>query len=121
MNENPTDADEQFELGLCYLNGDGIPQDMQKAVYWLIKAAEQGYVEAQAFLGDSFHEMGDIKKAVYWWAKAAEQGDASSQNNIGTCYANGEGLSKDLEKAVYWYTKAIEQGYELAQTNLENL
>jgi len=121
MNENPTDADEQFQLGLCYLNGDGIPQDMKKAVYWLLKAAEQGHAEAQSGIGDSFCDMGNMEKAAYWWAKAAEQGDASAQNNIGACYADGEGVSKDLDKAVYWFTKAIEQGYEEARYNLENL
>ena len=47
MNENPTNVDEQANLGLCYLNGNGVPQDMKKAVYWITKAAEQGHVEAQ--------------------------------------------------------------------------
>jgi len=121
MNENPTDSTEQFELGLCYLNGDGVPQDMKKAVYWITKAAEQGHEEAQSFLGDNYREMGDIKRAAYWWAKAAEQGHASSQNNIGICYENGDGVSKDMKKAVYWYTKAEEQGNKEAKLNLEAL
>jgi len=121
MNKNPTDTDEQFKLGLCYLNGDGVPQDMKKAVYWITEAAKQDHAEAQSFLGDSFNEMGNIKKAAYWWAKAAEQGDASAQNNVGICYENGDGVPQDLEKAEYWYTKAAEQGNEEAQINLDDL
>ena len=81
----------------------------------------QGHVEAQAFLGDNFHEIGNMEKATYWWAKAAEQGNESSQNNLGACYMDGDGVSKDIKKAVYWFTKAIEQGNEEARVNLENL
>jgi TPR repeat protein len=38
------DIDAQFELGLMYRYGEGVPQDYKQAVYWYTKAAEQGYV-----------------------------------------------------------------------------
>ena len=40
------------------------------------------------------------KKAVEWYREAAEQGHAGAQFNLGVCYANGEGMSKDVGQAV---------------------
>jgi len=50
MNENPMNADEQFKLGLCYLEGIGVPKDGNKMVYWVTKAAEQNHAGAQFLL-----------------------------------------------------------------------
>jgi uncharacterized protein len=40
----------QHNVGLCYNNGDGVKQDLAKARYWYMKAAEQGYIPAQELL-----------------------------------------------------------------------
>lgn len=40
-------AEAQFNLGLCYANGDGMLQDKAEAVKWYRKAAEQGYKPAK--------------------------------------------------------------------------
>ena len=37
----------QFLLGLAYDNGDGVPQDHEKALYWIRKAAANGLQEAK--------------------------------------------------------------------------
>ena len=49
---------------------------------------------------------------------AAEQGYAEAQYNLGVCYENGYGVTKDLTQAVYWYKKAAGQGLATAQFNL---
>ena len=41
----------QFNLGLMYDKGEGVPQDDAEAVRWYRLAAEQGHAEAQANLG----------------------------------------------------------------------
>jgi len=121
MNENPTDANEQFELGLSY-----IPKfEDEKAAYWINKAAENGYAVAQNELG-SCYLVGalvpkNLEMAVYWYKKAAEQDDATGQYNLGLCYGKGNGVQRDLEKAVHWVTKAAEQGYEDAKKILAQL
>ena len=48
----------------------------------------------------------------------AEAGNAEAQFNLGSCYADGYGISQDDAKAVYWFTKAAEQGVDYAQYNL---
>ena len=40
----------QFNLGECYENGYGVPQDVSKAKYWMEKAAKQGFVKAKEAL-----------------------------------------------------------------------
>ena len=34
------DATAQYNLGVCYYNGQGVAQDNKKAVYWFTKSAE---------------------------------------------------------------------------------
>lgn len=44
------DADAQYVLGHCYLNGDGVPQNIEETLKWYTKAAEQGNADAQHLL-----------------------------------------------------------------------
>ncbi|MEJ2270163.1 MAG: tetratricopeptide repeat protein [Desulfobulbaceae bacterium] len=72
---NQGDADAQFNLALLYYTGLGIPQDRRYAIYWYTKAAEQGHIQAQYFLGklynfgDGEEVRQDFKLAVYWLTK----------------------------------------------------
>ena len=45
------DAIAQFNLGLMYDNGEGVPEDDTQAVKWYRLAADQGNAFAQFFLG----------------------------------------------------------------------
>ncbi|MBR0097489.1 MAG: SEL1-like repeat protein, partial [Synergistaceae bacterium] len=40
-------AEAQYNLGNMYINGRGVQQDYQQALYWYRKAAEQGDAGAQ--------------------------------------------------------------------------
>ena len=46
------------------------------------------------------------------------QGNAPAQYELGVCYQNGKGVSKDMTEAVKWYRKAAEQGHATAQCSL---
>jgi len=76
-------ADAQFNLGLKYHIGSGVPKDDKEAVKWYRKAAEQGHAKAQYNLGNMYYNgkgvPKDDKEAVKWYRKAAEQGDAVAQ------------------------------------------
>jgi TPR repeat protein len=41
--------------------------------------------------------------------------------NLGNCYNNGRGVTKDVNQAREWYTKAVAQGQAMAQTHLDQL
>ena len=114
----------QYNLGICYHDGRGVPRDEVEAVKWYRKAAEQGFAPAQFNLGIChFNGEGvakDSVQAVSWYRKAAEQGVAEAQSSLGFCYIYGEGVAKDDVQAVSWYRKAADQGNAKAQSNLAN-
>ncbi len=109
----------QFNLGICYYLGKGIPQNLKKAVEWFQKAAIQGIAQAQLSLAICYQEgkgiAQDLKKAVEWYKKAATQGFAPAQTSLGFCYEKGEGIAQDLKKAFEWFQKAATQGFAPAQ------
>jgi TPR repeat protein len=47
-------VDAQFNLGLFYMNGWGVPQDYKQALKWYRLAAEQGNANAQSNLGTMY-------------------------------------------------------------------
>ena len=69
-------AKAQYNLGVIYRRGNGVPQDYKTAVKWYTLAAEQGNADAQYNLGFMYRKghgvPQDYKAAVKWWTKAAE-------------------------------------------------
>ena len=104
------DADAQYNLGNCYLNGEGVAKDYVEAVKWYRKAAEQRNARAQVSLGFCYCRGEGVAKdyveTVKWYRKAADQGDAVAQYWLGGCYLNGEGVAKDFVEAYAWYNLA---------------
>jgi TPR repeat protein len=41
----------QYQLGVMYGEGQGVPQDMDKAFHWSLLAANQGFAGAQYDVG----------------------------------------------------------------------
>jgi TPR repeat protein len=115
-------ASAQFNLGVMYDNGQGVPQDYKEAVRWYRLAADQGNASAQSNLGVGYaNGQGvpqDYKEAVRWYRLAADQGHASAQSNLGVMYDNGQGVPQDYKEAVRWYRLAADQGHASAQFNL---
>ena len=114
-------ADAQYNLGVMYNEGKGVPQDDKTAVKWYKLAAKQGYAHAQYNLG-VMHERGegvpeDYKTAVKWYKLAAEQGYADAQGNLGAMYAMGKGVIQDNVYAHMWLNFAASSGKENASNN----
>ena len=40
----------QYNLRLCYEEGEGVDKDLNKAITWYSKAAQQGYEDAKKAL-----------------------------------------------------------------------
>jgi len=72
------DAWAQYNLGVCYANGDGVKKDFSEAVKWYRKAAEQGYAKAQYNLGVCYAVGNGViqnnVKAYAWLLLALENG-----------------------------------------------
>lgn len=112
-------ADAQFELGIRYLGGEGMPKDEKKAAEWLMKAADQEKLEAMNALG-TMHEEGvgvpkDEKKAFEWYEKAAKYGFPLAQQNLSQCYEMGRGVEKNQAEANKWLERAAHQEFAPSQ------
>ena len=109
----------QFNLGVTYAKGRGVPQDDKQAVKWFRLAADQGHANAQFNLGIMYYEgqgvPQDDKQAVKWWRLAADQGHADAQTNLGVMYAQGRGVPQDDVQAHMWSNLAAANGHEEAK------
>eukprot|EP00613_Pedinella_sp_CCMP2098_P072156 CAMPEP_0171931710 /NCGR_PEP_ID=MMETSP0993-20121228/29683_1 /TAXON_ID=483369 /ORGANISM="non described non described, Strain CCMP2098" /LENGTH=59 /DNA_ID=CAMNT_0012571801 /DNA_START=69 /DNA_END=244 /DNA_ORIENTATION=- len=58
-----------------YFHGKGVVQDLQKAILWFHKAADQGDANAQYILGILYKKgegvTQDLEKAMHWFRKAS--------------------------------------------------
>ena len=97
-------------------------KDFESAHEEFQKAAEQGHVGAQFWLGLMYRRGQGVERdhveAVKWFRKAGERGNAVAQFFVGLAYARGQGVQRDFAEAVRWYLKAAEQGQASAQNNL---
>ena len=109
-------------LGLCFLEGAGVPKDHGMAAKYFRQAAEQGHCFAQFNLGLVYSKGEGVPEnpveAAKWFRLAAEQGNSEAQKCLGIAYWEGKGVLKDSAEAVRWWRKAAERGNSGAQFNL---
>lgn len=81
MEENTDDAGIQYEIGLCYLNGDGTEKDTAEAEKWLTRAANQGHEQAKALLESGNHDTPEkpAETDILELCMKAEEGDKDAQ------------------------------------------
>lgn len=130
------DAEAQLNLGFAYHGGDGVEQDLSRAISLFRLSAEQGNEKALIMLEfeeaaqsiekteDKMREVGqdpDMAEAVRIHQVAAEKGDSVAQNFLGIAYEEGLGVEKDYGEAARWYRLAAEQGHKEAATSLTYL
>ncbi len=90
------DPEAQWQMGVRYYDGDGVPHDDAQAMRWFELAAEQGHINAQSRLG-AYYWAGrgvpvDLFKSYFWSAIAMHQGDEISKGRL-------EGLSLQMTRA----------------------
>jgi len=108
------DALAQYNLGMLYRKGRGVPQDDVQARQWYAKAAAQGQAKAQFNLGTLYFNGEGVPKdypqALRWFRLAADQGEALAQTKIAIMYDEGQGVSQDIVQAYKWYSLAATNG-----------
>lgn len=120
LEEDQNSAQVQYELGMCYLQGDGVAQDGAEAEKWLRRAAEQGHEEAQAVLAaasqkeEQAHQEAVVTEAqLPEWCMRAENGDAEAQYQVAMYFLNSgsQAGGSDVER---YLNQAAEQGHPQA-------
>lgn len=75
------------------MHGDGVPKDYHQAAQWFRKAADQGQVDAQAYLGLMYANGNGVPQsrmeAIRLFSKAAREGGALAKTYL-------EDLMKDM-------------------------
>jgi TPR repeat protein len=83
---NQGDAIAQYNLGLMYSSGEGVPENDAQAVRWYRKAADQGDAMAQTNLGLMYAKGEGVPenriRAYVWWSMAKTQGNEKAASNI---------------------------------------
>ena len=79
------DAIAQYNLGIMYQNGEGVPEDDTEAVKWYRLVADKGYVIAQNNLGVMYYRGQGVPvnyvTAYAWWNIASASGNESASGN----------------------------------------
>jgi len=108
------DAAAQTQLGILYVEGDGVTRDYKKARAWFERAGKQNYADAEYNLGVMYSNgdgvARDNEKARHWFEKAAVHGHIGARYNLGIIYSQGVGIPKDLVRSEFWFTLAAQQG-----------
>ena len=113
------DAAAQRNLGLLYLNGQGVPKNEVAAVEWFRRSSDQGFPRASANLAEMYlRGIGvprDPERAVAFYQRAAEGGLAEAQHNLAILIDAGFGVARDPELARRWFQRAAAAGHVPAQ------
>jgi TPR repeat protein len=102
----------QYEMGLRYANGEGVPQNYQDAMTWFAKASDAGNAKAQWKLALGYLEgIGvprDERQAIVWLKRAANNGDTRAQRALSEMYLSGREVPRDYVRAYTWANIAAE-------------
>ena len=76
----------QYDLGMMYLNGDGVRKNEQLAFTYFHKAARKNHVEAKFYMGLSFAQGKGVRKqtqlARYWFKLASKAGHRTAMAHL---------------------------------------
>jgi len=113
-----------LSLARMYASGEGVKQDIPKAVQLYEKAIGLGSVGAMKVFAYAYKNGGlsfsrNNGLALKWFKKSADLGDVSSMIVLAQANENGGmGLSVNYVEAIQWYKKAAENGDYTASKKL---
>ncbi len=104
----------QNDLGILYLDGKGVPQNISEAVRYLSLSAAAGSSLGQNNLGGLYRDgkgvARDYVRAAQWFSASAAQGNSAGMYNLGLMYELGQGMKAEPFHAYMWYALAAEPG-----------
>jgi uncharacterized protein len=103
--ENPSDASQQFQLGMQYMNGEGsLERNEAEGIKWIERAATQGYDDAEFELGERYWEgkgVGqDFVIGAKWLNKSSDKDNPMAQMILAEAYSKGLVIPKNDKEAI---------------------
>ena len=100
----------EYNTGLMYYKGEGVPQDYAEAANWFILSAKKGYAPALYSLGHMYSRGNGVPQsmaqAFKHFSLAAEQGYPAAQFAVGYMYAKGQAVPQDKMLSHMWLNLA---------------
>jgi len=117
------DANAQFQLGVQYMQGQGVERDYEEGIRWLSEAADQNHESAQLYLQlwDNDFEVGQQGDSigVRWLKEAARALNVDALYRLGFLYESGRGVIANEVEANKWYQLAVSQGHQEAKKRVK--
>lgn len=114
------------KLGECYLSGEGVKEDAEKAFMYFKEGTACGNTEAKAYFatallyGTARYEV-DVKKGTEYLVEAASEGSFQAIFMLAEFYESGEfapHIPQNFDKVVECYKRLKAMGYPYADTEL---
>ena len=117
--DNDSIAYAMNSLGMAYMAGIGVEQDSIQCVYWLEKAAANGFKEAFHNLGRMYKNSycgvkQDFVKSYQYFEKGAEKNSVLCMYDMGFMLYKGLGCGQDYQHAAELFQKASNRDYSPA-------
>lgn len=111
---NKEDAEAQNQLAVAYYTGIGVKKNLEEAIRWWARAADNGNGRANSMLGTMYYQGTGVKKniieAIKYWHLAAEKKDPDAMSQLGYVYLLGDSVKKNLTLAYMWFNLAAGLG-----------
>ena len=118
-------SEAQYQVGEAYAGWPpaAAKEDLNEAIVWYRKAAEQDHVPAmedlarclEGDLGEGQERQGvteaDLREAFKWYMAAADQGSCAGQYGAAVMLRDGRGAQKDINSAAELFEAAAYQGH----------
>ena len=114
-------------LGECYLSGEGVTEDHQRAVLYFKESCACGNVDGMAYYGimllsDFGRYSEDPELGAKYLQQAAQGGSIQGVYALAGFYESGDYapyIPQDFDMAVYYYKRAKALGVPTAQLDLD--
>lgn len=115
---NPT---AMFQLGCRYHIGDGVEQDIDKAVEWWQKSHKAGNIESTHNLGCYYLQEDESEKGIKYLNQSSAADYILSYHALGEYYLSHVEKEGFIQKGISSLTTSAEQGYAPSQWDLVSI
>ncbi|KAK2846785.1 hypothetical protein Q5P01_009784 [Channa striata] len=118
------EPESMYDYGVVLLRGHGVEKDIPKAVTFLKKAMDKGFVPAINALAWYYEQFErDYEKAVQLWERADLLKSPDAALNLAVMYSQGRypGKAADQYMAYKYYLKSAERGHIRAAIQLADI
>lgn len=119
------DPDAMYHLAQRYRKGREVPQDLPRAVDWLLRAADLGHAHAQSSMGVRYYYGEGVPKnhrlALKWYLSGAAKKEPEALYNVGDLFDDSDEIAKNPVEACAWMVVAAAYGYRSALDRIDPL